>query len=181
MAPPDPIPNSAVKHVSGDGSVGIPHVRVAHRQAPHSKTKNPAHAGFFVLRSSIFRCYFNGNPTHRVKSGLQGLHQLSENNPSLVQPPVSPSLASRSGCCECLRTFGQPTPPCESSTLSLAGYGAPHSKKNCFSARTIRKGGPFLCLLFTNYIRCIWLLRIALLLRKALACSPHRKPNPSDI
>ena len=32
--PPDPIPNSEVKRISGDGSVGFPHVRVAHRQAP---------------------------------------------------------------------------------------------------------------------------------------------------
>ena len=32
--PPDPIPNSEVKRISGDGSVGFPHVRVAHCQAP---------------------------------------------------------------------------------------------------------------------------------------------------
>ena len=32
--PPDSIPNSEVKRVSGDGSVGLPHARVAHRQAP---------------------------------------------------------------------------------------------------------------------------------------------------
>jgi hypothetical protein len=31
--PPDPIPNSAVKRFSADGSVGFPHVRVGHRQA----------------------------------------------------------------------------------------------------------------------------------------------------
>ena len=31
--PPDPIPNSEVKPLSADGSVGIPHVRVGHRQA----------------------------------------------------------------------------------------------------------------------------------------------------
>ena len=49
VAPPDPIPNSEVKHVSGDGSVGIPHVRVAHRQAPHSKKKgHPKGWPFFV-------------------------------------------------------------------------------------------------------------------------------------
>ena len=37
-APPDSIPNSVVKRISGDGSVGFPHVRVAHRQAPiHTK------------------------------------------------------------------------------------------------------------------------------------------------
>ena len=39
--PPDPIPNSEVKRISGDGSVGFPHVRVAHRQAPNSSTKPP--------------------------------------------------------------------------------------------------------------------------------------------
>ena len=31
--PPDSIPNSVVKHVSADGSVGFPHVRVGHHQA----------------------------------------------------------------------------------------------------------------------------------------------------
>ena len=31
--PPDPIPNSEVKHCIADGSVGFPHVRVGHRQA----------------------------------------------------------------------------------------------------------------------------------------------------
>ena len=34
VAPPDPIPNSEVKHISGDGSLGFPHARVAHCQAP---------------------------------------------------------------------------------------------------------------------------------------------------
>ena len=33
MVPPDPIPNSEVKRNSADGSVGLPHVRVGHRQA----------------------------------------------------------------------------------------------------------------------------------------------------
>ena len=33
MDPPDPMPNSEVKHNSADGSVGSPHVRVGHRQA----------------------------------------------------------------------------------------------------------------------------------------------------
>ena len=35
--PPDPIPNSEVKPVRADGSVGSPHVRVGHRQAPYLK------------------------------------------------------------------------------------------------------------------------------------------------
>ena len=33
LEPPDPIPNSEVKRLSADGSVGFPHVRVGHRQA----------------------------------------------------------------------------------------------------------------------------------------------------
>ena len=36
VVPPDPIPNSAVKRNRADGSVGSPHVRVGHRQAPNS-------------------------------------------------------------------------------------------------------------------------------------------------
>ncbi len=49
--PPDPISNSVVKRISGDGSVGIPHVRVAHRQTPNSlrRDRNP-----HVLR--VFLC-----------------------------------------------------------------------------------------------------------------------------
>ncbi len=35
MVPPDPIPNSEVKHSIADGSVGSPHVRVGHFQAPN--------------------------------------------------------------------------------------------------------------------------------------------------
>ena len=33
LEPPDPISNSAVKWFIADGSVGLPHVRVGHRQA----------------------------------------------------------------------------------------------------------------------------------------------------
>ena len=32
IEPPDPIPNSAVKSVIADGSVGFPHVKVGHYQ-----------------------------------------------------------------------------------------------------------------------------------------------------
>ena len=34
-SPPDPIPNSVVKRSIADGSVGSPHVRVGHFQAPN--------------------------------------------------------------------------------------------------------------------------------------------------
>ena len=42
VVPPESIPNSEVKHVSVDGSVGSPHVRVEHRQAPNSKNNEPS-------------------------------------------------------------------------------------------------------------------------------------------
>ena len=32
VAPPEPMPNSEVKRSIADGSVGLPHVRVGHRQ-----------------------------------------------------------------------------------------------------------------------------------------------------
>lgn len=32
LEPPDPIPNSEVKRLSADDSVGFPHVKVGHRQ-----------------------------------------------------------------------------------------------------------------------------------------------------
>ena len=43
LEPPDPMPNSEVKRHIADGSVGLPHVRVGHRQAL-KQTKNPRRA-----------------------------------------------------------------------------------------------------------------------------------------
>ncbi|MFQ3251719.1 MAG: hypothetical protein ACI9O6_003569 [Glaciecola sp.] len=39
--------NSEVKRISGNGSVGFPHVRVAHRQAPIRRTR-PSDGFFYV-------------------------------------------------------------------------------------------------------------------------------------
>ena len=50
--PPDPIPNSEVKTLCADGSVGSPHVRVGHRQALDLKAAAPKCCGFFILRLS---------------------------------------------------------------------------------------------------------------------------------
>ena len=47
MEPPDPIPNSEVKRCIADGSVGFPHVRVGHCQAP--KKENPHRDAVGVL------------------------------------------------------------------------------------------------------------------------------------
>ena len=52
VEPPDPMPNSVVKRVIADGSVGLPHVRVGHRQAPN--IKGPRYrkvSGFFNVWS----------------------------------------------------------------------------------------------------------------------------------
>ena len=50
VEPPDPIPNSEVKRVIADGSVGSPHARVGHRQALTTKPSLPTRGlGFRVL------------------------------------------------------------------------------------------------------------------------------------
>ena len=48
VEPPDPIPNSEVKRFSADGSVGSPHVRVGHCQAPNKITLTGNGQGFFM-------------------------------------------------------------------------------------------------------------------------------------
>ncbi len=51
LEPPDPIPNSDVKRCIADGSVGLPHVRVGHRQAFIMKTPSAQADGvFYCLR-----------------------------------------------------------------------------------------------------------------------------------
>ena len=55
--PPDSIPNSVVKRISGDGSVGLPHVRVAHRQAPNKTTPSLTAGGFLLCLD--YECYTN--------------------------------------------------------------------------------------------------------------------------
>ena len=50
LEPPDPIPNSVVKRRIADGSVGLPHVRVGHRQAPIRNPSFERSWGFFFVR-----------------------------------------------------------------------------------------------------------------------------------
>ena len=52
VVPPESIPNSEVKHVSVDGSVGSPHVRVEHRQAPILR-KKAIHLGSLFLYAAF--------------------------------------------------------------------------------------------------------------------------------
>src|SRR3990167_4014019 len=49
LEPPDPIPNSVVKRCIADGSVGFPHVRVGHSQAPIPKPPIVKTVGGFTL------------------------------------------------------------------------------------------------------------------------------------
>jgi hypothetical protein len=51
LEPPDPIPNSEVKRLSADGSVGSPHVRVGHRQASNPKPRQFHWRGFSISTS----------------------------------------------------------------------------------------------------------------------------------
>ena len=57
LEPPDPIPNSEVKRLSADGSVGSPHVRVGHRQAPNTKPRVLSAQGFFIYSVSL--CFYS--------------------------------------------------------------------------------------------------------------------------
>ena len=62
LEPPDPIPNSEVKRLSADGSVGLPHVRVGHRQPLNTveRPQKPLQAslqGFLLLvQAAVFEC-----------------------------------------------------------------------------------------------------------------------------
>ena len=53
MEPPESMPNSEVKRSSADGSVGFPHVRVGHRQAPNTKPDSNE-SGFFTSGGKLF-------------------------------------------------------------------------------------------------------------------------------
>ena len=52
LEPPDPIPNSEVKRRIADGSVGLPHVRVGHRQAPIQKPRSALLVGVSSFSAS---------------------------------------------------------------------------------------------------------------------------------
>ena len=56
VVPPDPFPNSEVKRSCADGSVGFPHVRVGHRQAPNND-KPPS----FERRVGVFSFLLGNN------------------------------------------------------------------------------------------------------------------------
>ena len=49
MDPPESISNSEVKHCYADGSVGLPHVRVGHRQVLNEEPR-AEELGVFIFR-----------------------------------------------------------------------------------------------------------------------------------
>ena len=61
MVPPDPIPNSEVKRRCADGSVGLPHVRVGHRQVlnvyPELKSLGFLLVGKQLVDAGLFSSY----------------------------------------------------------------------------------------------------------------------------
>ena len=58
--PPDSIPNSEVKRISADGSVGSPHVRVGHCQVPLKETRLTA--GFLLSAAEKMGSESEGSP-----------------------------------------------------------------------------------------------------------------------
>gem|GEM_PF-3489742 len=56
LEPPDPMPNSEVKQRIADGSVGLPHVRVGHCQAPKYKALSIPCWGLFIAREIAVLC-----------------------------------------------------------------------------------------------------------------------------
>ena len=53
MVPPDPIPNSEVKRLSADGSVGFPHVRVGHCQVLIQSPRYIQYRGLFYCAAQV--------------------------------------------------------------------------------------------------------------------------------
>ena len=76
MVPPDPMPNSEVKRRNADGSVGIPHVRVGHRQV--TNRRDPKR----MLR--VFLYLINYQITREIKDSLVFINGKNIYNFSLL-------------------------------------------------------------------------------------------------
>ena len=71
LEPPDPIPNSEVKRISADGSVGSPHVRVGHRQALISEKAPPILVGLFCFWKLVAALTWGSPWESRVSRGFE--------------------------------------------------------------------------------------------------------------
>ena len=90
LEPPDPIPNSEVKRRIADGSVGLPHVRVGHRQALIRNPVTRLSGGIFLWAQGI---------------DYRGADPLSGGSRNAEPPALYGGAASRR------------TAPCESRSL----------------------------------------------------------------
>ena len=80
-APPEPISNSEVKPLSANDSVGFPHVKVGHRQAP-----------YLVQRDPFSRFTGEGGVQRRMRAGVaQLVEQLICNQQVAGSNPVTSS------------------------------------------------------------------------------------------
>ena len=74
MEPPDPLPNSEVKRLSANGSVGFPYARVGHRQASNKRQPRS------LVWSGLFRVWGLRAETwldRRFAAGSDGAMRLS--------------------------------------------------------------------------------------------------------
>src|SRR3989344_5581416 len=76
LEPPDPIPNSVVKRCIADGSVGFPHVRVGHRQAPIPKPPIVKTIGGFTLRTINSEVVLQQSALARARQNTQLIASL---------------------------------------------------------------------------------------------------------
>ena len=111
LEPPDPIPNSAVKRRIADGSVGFPHARVGHRQAPIANPRASHGSGVFAIGPAF---------GHRLTLLIPPCQDLMRKD--LIDPP---SNTKTHQCCA-LDSFLEPAtmmwPDATVESLSRPGY-----------------------------------------------------------
>ena len=74
--PPDPFPNSEVKTLSADGSVGPPHVRVGHRQALILKEAIPERGWLFCIERLRCQARDLRNVYHRLGGVVVDIREI---------------------------------------------------------------------------------------------------------
>ena len=95
LEPPDPIPNSEVKRCIADGSVGLPHVRVGHRQAPIPNTLIRNDQGVFLYKVEAYEFASTGPESEGFSRLLKRvLKRLKTSNKSLTEHKVSVEFAA---------------------------------------------------------------------------------------
>lgn len=102
--PPDSIPNSEVKPLCADGSVGPPHARVGHRQAPAVEPRwSIDHRGFFLCAVQI-RGRVAG------EAGIRHVEFINRPIDSIRSRPSRNTLPSSAGSLDSGLASNRPTP-----------------------------------------------------------------------